>query len=106
MKGLNIFSFIDDLDTFENDERESNYSDIYCGELKLKKENENPCNGLLLNLSLKCHDKKIFNRFFDDRDGFSIYISYTPYLDRNISSKYLMLQLVYKFCLLPGQQQT
>ena len=42
MKGLNIFSSIDDLDTFENDELESNYSDIYCGELKLKKENENP----------------------------------------------------------------
>lgn len=94
MKGLNIFSFIDDLDTFENDELESNYSDIYCGELKLKKENENPCNGLLLNLSLKCHDKKIFNRFFDDRDGFSVYINCTLYLDWNISSKYLMLQLV------------
>ena len=57
MKGLNIFSFIDDLDTFENDELESNYSDIYCGELKLKKENENPCKGLFLDLSLECHNK-------------------------------------------------
>ena len=106
MKGLNIFSFIDDLDSFENDELESNYSDIYCGELKLKKENENPCKDLFLDLSLECHGKKIINRIFDDRDVFSIYINCTPYLDRNISSKYLMLQLVYKFCLLPGQQQT
>lgn len=33
---LNIFRLIDDLQTFNNDEFENNYSDINCKELELK----------------------------------------------------------------------
>ena len=64
MKGLNIFSFIDHLDTFKNDELESSYSDIYGGELKLRKENEDSCKGLCLDLSLEFHDKINYQKVF------------------------------------------
>ena len=37
---LNIFSFIDDLCTFHNDEFENNYNDIYPDELELKNKKE------------------------------------------------------------------
>lgn len=38
----NIFGFIDDLCSFNNDEFENNFDDIYPDELELKKENEDP----------------------------------------------------------------
>ena len=38
----NIFRFIDDLCSFNNDEFENNFDDIYPDELELKKENEDP----------------------------------------------------------------
>ena len=41
---LNILGLqIDNLCTFNNDEFENNYNDIYPDELALKKENEDPC---------------------------------------------------------------
>ena len=39
----NIFRFLDDLHTFNNNEFENNYNDIYPSELELKKKNEDPC---------------------------------------------------------------
>ena len=38
----NIFGFIDDLCSFNNDEFENNFDYIYPDELELKKENEDP----------------------------------------------------------------
>ena len=53
---LNIFRFIDDLYTFNNDEFESNYNDIYPNEPELQKENEDPCKASCLDLSIEFHD--------------------------------------------------
>ena len=38
-----IFRFADDLCTFNNDELENNYNDIYPDKLEFKKEKEDPC---------------------------------------------------------------
>ena len=49
---LNIFRFIDDLCTFNNDEFENSYSDFYFHELELKKENKDSCKASFLDLSI------------------------------------------------------
>ena len=47
-----VFSFIDDLCTFNNDEFENNYNDLYPDELELKKENEDSYKASVLDLSI------------------------------------------------------
>ena len=66
----NISGLIDDVYTFNNDELENDYKDIWPDELELKKENEDPCtvvfelfNGEVIeNLELSCLIKEM--RFF------------------------------------------
>lgn len=67
----NIFKFIDDLWTINNDEFEKSY-------LKLKKENEDPCKASSLGLSIEAHHEKFSTNMFHQRDAFSFYISHMP----------------------------
>ena len=57
--------FIDDLCTFNNNEFENNYKDIYPDELELKKENEDPCKASFFDLSIEVHDSKFTTELFD-----------------------------------------
>ena len=54
----NIFRFIYDLCTFNNHELKNHYIDIYLDELKLRKENEDPCKASFLDHSIEAHDRK------------------------------------------------
>ena len=81
--------FIDDLCTFNNNEFENNYKDIYPDELELKKENEDPCKASFFDLSIEVHDSKFTTELFDKRDAFSFYINCMLYFDGNIPSKIL-----------------
>ena len=76
----NIFKFIDDLWTINNDEFEKSY-------LKLKKENEDPCKASFLDLSIDVHDEKFTTMLFAERVAFLIYNNRIPYLDSYIPSK-------------------
>lgn len=49
----NIFRFIDNPCTSNNNQSENNYQDIYPDELELKKENEYPCTASFVHLSIK-----------------------------------------------------
>ena len=60
-----------DLRTFNDDEFENDYNDIYPGELELKKENEDPCKASFLDLSIVVYDRKFKKNLFDKRDAFS-----------------------------------
>ena len=66
----NILRLIDDLHTFNNNEFENSYHDIYPDELELKKENEDPCKVSSLSLSMEVHDRKFTIMFTDKRDVF------------------------------------
>ena len=76
----NIFKFIDDLWSINNDEFEKSY-------LKLKKENEDPCKASFLDLSIDVHDEKFPTMLFAKRVAFPIYNNRIPYLDSYIPSK-------------------
>ena len=83
----NFLRFIDDLCTFNNNKFENSYNDIYPNKLKFKKENENPCKALFLDLSIEFHDRKVTTELLNKRDAFSFYINCKPYFDSNILSK-------------------
>ena len=74
-KLCNIFKFIGDLNSINDDgEFESNYSDIYPGELELGKENTDKHEASFLDLGIKIRDGKLQVDFFDKRDSFSFSI--------------------------------
>ena len=52
--------------TFNNEEFESSYKDIYPDELELEKENEDPCKASFFGLSVEVHDRKCTTELFDD----------------------------------------
>ena len=68
--------FIDDQCTFNNNEFENNSYIIYPDELELKKENEDPCKALFLDLTMEVQDKKSTTVLFDKRDTFPLYMKY------------------------------
>ena len=78
-----IFRFIDDLCTFNNDELENNYNNIYPHELELKKKNEDPCKASFLDLSEEVYNRKFSTNLLDKRDAFPFYSNRMPYLDSN-----------------------
>ena len=57
--------------------------------MKLKKENEDPCKALFLDLSIEVHDRMLTTELTDKRDAFLFYINRTLNLDCNIPSKIL-----------------
>ena len=74
-KLCNIFKFIDDLNSInDNGEFESNYSDIYPGELELGRENTDKHEASFLDLGIKIRDGKLQVDLFDKRDSFSFSI--------------------------------
>ena len=68
----NIFTFIDGLCTFNNNEFENNFNDIHPRELQLKKEKKDPCKASFLDLSTKVHDRKFTTELFVKRCLFLI----------------------------------
>lgn len=54
----NIFRFIDNPCTSNNNQFENNYQDIYPDELELEKENEYPCTALFVQLSIKVYARQ------------------------------------------------
>ena len=83
----NIFRFIDDLCTFNNDECGNSYNDTYPDEPKMKKDDEDPCKAPFLDFSIEVHDRKSITKLFNTRDAFPFYINHMPYLDSDIPSK-------------------
>ena len=83
----NIFRFIINLCTFNNDEFENYYNEIYPGEMELNKENEDPCKASFLNISIEVLYRKFTTELFDKRDAFHFYINCIPYLNSNIPSE-------------------
>ena len=66
----NIFRFVDDLHTFNNNKFENYYKYIYLNELELEKENEAPCKTSFLEHSVEVHDRKFTTELFDKKDAF------------------------------------
>ena len=83
----NIYRFLDDLWTFNNNEFENIYKDDYFDVWELGKEIEDPCKALFLNLSIEVHDRKFFGKLFNKRDAFPYFINRMPYLDSDIPSE-------------------
>ena len=70
-KFCNIFRFIDDLNSINDDgEFESNYSNIYPEELQIGKENTDKNEASSLHLNIKIVDGKFHFGLFDKRDSF------------------------------------
>lgn len=94
-KGQNTFKYFEIYSKFEN-----HYVNIYYDELELKKGNRGPCKALFLDLSVDIHEMKF------KRDVFLfILITCSVWIAIN-HLKYFMFELVLKFYVLPGQQQT
>ena len=83
----NNFRPIDYLCTFNNDEFEIHYKDIYPDEVDLTKENEDTCKASFLNLSLEVLDRTFTSKLIDNRYAFPLYTNHTYYSDSNIPSK-------------------
>ena len=81
----------------------NNYNDIYPDEMKLKKENEDPCKVSFLDLPVEVHYRKFTTDLLDEKDAFFFYIICMLYLGSNIPSKIFILQSVLKFYVFPGQ---
>ena len=82
----NIFRLIDDLCTFNKNEFENNYINIYPDELELKKENKAPCKASFFDLLKEVYERKLTNDLFDERHAFPFYINRIVYLDNNMPS--------------------
>ena len=73
-KFCNIFRFIDDLNSINDDgEFESNYSNIYPEELQLGKGNTDKHETSFLDLNIKIKDGKFHFGLFDRRDSFTFF---------------------------------
>ena len=82
-----IFSFIDDLDSINDDgEFESNYSNIYPGKLQLGKENTDKHVTSFLDLNIKIKDGKFHFDLFNKRDSFPFSIVRMPDKSSNVPS--------------------
>ena len=71
----NIFRFIDELCTLNNDEFENNYNDICPDDLELKAENEEPCKALFLDLSVEVHNRKFIFNLDSNTSSKTFYVS-------------------------------
>ena len=56
--------------TFNNNECENNYNNIYHNEPKLNKKNGNPWKTFFLDLSIEVHDRELTTEFLDKRVAF------------------------------------
>ena len=74
----NIFRFIDDLCTFNNDEFENNYDNIFPDELELK--------NLVISIEVKKWNLPL-SRLIRDMPFLPFYINRMSYCDSNIPSK-------------------
>ena len=93
----NIFRFIDDQCTFDNDKSGNSCNNIYPDELELKKDNEDP---YIISL------RKFNTKLLDKRDAFPFYINRIPHVDSNIPPKiFLCFKSSQKFYVLSEQQQ-
>ena len=101
----NIFRFIDDLYTFNDNKFENNYKDIYPDDIEIQKENENPCIAWILDLLAEVRDRKFTIELFNETDTFPIISIACPIWIAIYHLKHFMLRLVLIFSLLPGQQQ-
>ena len=72
---------------FKQNEFENNHiKNIYLDELELKKENEDICVTLFLDLSIEVRDWKFTNELLDKSDVFLFFINGMPRLDSNMTS--------------------
>ena len=86
-KLCNIFSFIDDLNSFnDGGEFESNYSNICPEELQLGKENTDKDEVSFLDLNIKIKDGRFNFGLFDKRDSFPFSIVGMPDKSSNAPS--------------------
>ena len=92
----NIFRFMDDLCTFNNNELENDYDDSYSDELELKKDNEVSGEASFLDLLTEFHGKKLAAKLFDIRDVFPFYINLMLYLGSNVLSKIFYASISFK----------
>ena len=65
-----IYVYRFDLCTFNHDELENYYTNIYSDELELKKKNKDPCRASFLDLSIEVSDRKIAANLFGKRNAF------------------------------------
>ena len=87
-KLCNIFRFIDDLSTFnDNGEFELHCHDIYPVELELGKESNNIYQANFLDLSINITDGKFEFGLYDKRDSFPFSIVRMPHKSSNVPSK-------------------
>ena len=98
----NIFRFIDDLCTFNNNKFGNNYKDIYPDDIEIQKENESPCKAWILDLLTEVCDRKFTTELFDKTDAFPIISVACPVWIAIYHLKYVMLRSVLIFSLLPG----
>ena len=88
-KLCNIFRFIDDLNSINDDaefEFGSNYSNIYPEELQLDRRNTNNHEANFLDLNIKIKHEKFHFGLFDKINSFTFSIVRTPDKSSNVTS--------------------